>query len=61
MPALMGAIPRQMAKMGGIAEAAVRDTLNANLGDTGAAHVVVMLAHCLEEAKAGERSAHFRR
>lgn len=55
MPSLMQAVPKQMAKMSGVAETAVRDTLSANLGDTGAAHVAVMLAQCLEEAKAGEK------
>jgi hydroxymethylglutaryl-CoA synthase len=55
MPALMAAIPKQMAKMGGIAETAVRDSLAANVGDTGAAHVLMMLTHCLEEAKAGDK------
>jgi len=55
MPALMAAVPKQMAKMCGVAETAVRDSLAANLGDTGAAHAVMMLAHALEDAKAGEK------
>ncbi len=55
MPSLMGAVPRQMAKMAGIAETAVRDLLNANLGDTGTAHALVMLVDALENAKPGEK------
>ena len=55
MPALMAAVPKQMAKMCGVAETAVRDSLAANLGDTGAAHAVMMLAHALEDAKPGEK------
>lgn len=55
MPSLMAAVPKQMAKRAGIAESAVRDLLGANLGDTGAAHPLVMLAHCLESAKAGDK------
>ena len=55
MPSLMAAVPKQMARMGGIAETAVRDQLAANLGDTGASHALVMLVDALENAKAGER------
>jgi 3-hydroxy-3-methylglutaryl CoA synthase len=55
MPSLMAAVPKQMAKAVGIADTAVRDLLNANLGDTGAAHPLVMLALCLENAKAGDK------
>jgi len=55
MPALMAAIPKQMAKMAGVADAAVRDNLGANLGDSGSAHALVVLAHTLESAKPGER------
>jgi uncharacterized OB-fold protein len=36
MPSLMPAVPKQMAKICGVAEGAVRDMLGANLGDTGA-------------------------
>jgi len=55
MASLMPAVPKQMAKMSGIAETAVRDMLSDRLGDTGTAHPLVMLAHTLETAKAGER------
>ena len=55
MPSLMPAVPKQMAKMVGIAEGAVRDLLGATLGDTGAAHALVMLVDALEVAKAGDK------
>jgi hydroxymethylglutaryl-CoA synthase len=55
MPSLMPAVPRQMAKMVGIGESAVRDLLGATLGDTGAAHALVMLVDALETAKAGDK------
>src|SRR4029079_14047561 len=53
MPSPMPAVPKQMAKMCGVAEGAVRDLLGANLGDTGCAHALVMLVDALETAKAG--------
>ena len=55
MPSLMGAVPKQMAKAAGVAEAAVRDLLQDRMGDTGCAHALVMLVHALEGAKAGEK------
>ena len=55
MPSLMPAVPKQMAKACGVAETAVRDLLGANLGDTGAAHALVMLVEALETAKAGDK------
>ena len=55
MPSLMPAVPKLMAKMAGIGEGAVRDLLGASLGDTGAAHALVMLVDALESAKAGDR------
>src|SRR5215216_4378572 len=55
MPSLMPAVPKQMAKMCGIGEGAVRDLLGANLGDTGAAHALVMLVDALETAKLPKR------
>jgi ribonuclease HII len=55
MPSLMPAIPKQMAKACGIGEGAVRDLLGATLGDTGAAHALVMLVDALETAKQGDR------
>jgi len=50
----MPAVPTQMAKLAGIPESAVRDSLAAKLGDTGAAHALVMLVHTLEEARPGD-------
>src|SRR5882672_10241495 len=55
MPSLMPAVPRQMAKVCGIGDGAVRDLLGATLGDTGCAHALVMLVDALEVAKAGDR------
>jgi 3-hydroxy-3-methylglutaryl CoA synthase len=55
MPSLMGAVPKQMAKMAGIADTAVRDLLSATLGDTGSAHALVMLVDALETAKPGDK------
>jgi uncharacterized OB-fold protein len=55
MPSPMPAVPKQMAKMCGVAEGAVRDLLGANLGDTGCAHALVMLVDALETAKAGDK------
>jgi 3-hydroxy-3-methylglutaryl CoA synthase len=55
MPSLMPAVPKQMAKIVGIGEGAVRDLLGATLGDTGAAHALVMLVDALETAKAGDK------
>ena len=55
MPSLMPAVPKLMAKMAGIGEGAVRDLLGASLGDTGAAHALVMLIDALESAKAGDK------
>ena len=55
MPSLMPAVPKLMAKMAGIGEGTVRDLMGASLGDTGAAHALVMLVDALESAKAGDR------
>src|SRR5471032_3321987 len=55
MPSLMPAVPKQMAKICGVAEGAVRDLLGATLGDTGSAHALVMLVDALETAKAGDK------
>ncbi|MCC2109435.1 MAG: 3-hydroxy-3-methylglutaryl CoA synthase, partial [Hyphomicrobiales bacterium] len=43
-----------IARKAGIAESALRDKLAMVCGDTGAAHALVMFAHALESAKAGE-------
>ncbi|MGQ3298774.1 OB-fold domain-containing protein [Reyranella sp.] len=55
MPSLMPAVPKLMAKMAGIGESTVRDLMGASLGDTGAAHALVMLVDALESAKAGDK------
>lgn len=44
-----------VAKAVGIAPAAVVDPLDANVGDTGAAHPLLLLAHALERAEPGQR------
>jgi 3-hydroxy-3-methylglutaryl CoA synthase len=55
MPSTIGRAVDGIAKASGIPKAAVRDNLAATLGETGAAHALVMLLHTLEgEAKAGE-------
>ncbi|MDO8287729.1 MAG: 3-oxoacyl-[acyl-carrier-protein] synthase III C-terminal domain-containing protein [Parvibaculum sp.] len=47
---------QQLAKMSGIAPEAARDTLDANCGETGAAHSLVMLVHTLQkDVKPGEK------
>jgi hydroxymethylglutaryl-CoA synthase len=44
-----------LAKKAGIPAEAVRDDLSAVLGQAGTAHPLVMLAHALEQAKAGDK------
>lgn len=55
MPCTLSRVGPMVAKRAGIAEGAVRDTLAATCGDTGAAHPLLMLAQALEEAKPGDR------
>jgi 3-hydroxy-3-methylglutaryl CoA synthase len=55
MPCTLGRVGPAVAKRAGIPDGAVRDTLAAVCGDTGAAHPLVMLAQALEQAKAGDR------
>jgi hydroxymethylglutaryl-CoA synthase len=55
MPSTLNRIGGAVAKKLGIAEGAVRDTLAAVCGDTGAAHPLLMLAGALEDAKPGDR------
>jgi 3-hydroxy-3-methylglutaryl CoA synthase len=54
LPCTLSRVVPGVAKKVGIPETAVRDNLAAVCGDTGAAHAPVMLAHALEEAKAGD-------
>ena len=55
MPCTLSRVGPAVAKRAGIAEGAVRDTLAAVCGDTGAAHPLLMLVHALQEAKPGDR------
>ena len=55
MPCTLSRVLPGIAKRAGIAETAVRDNLAAVCGDTGAAHPLLLLAHALEDAKAGDR------
>ena len=48
-------VPQKLAKTAGISVDAVADTLVANIGDTGAAHPLLMLANALQQAKPGEK------
>lgn len=51
MPATLPRVTAGVAKACGLRPEAVRDTLAARCGDTGAAHPLVLLAHALEEAQ----------
>ena len=55
MPCLLPRVAAGIAKRAGVAEAAVRDSLHAVCGETGAAHPLVMLVNALEEAKPGDK------
>jgi 3-hydroxy-3-methylglutaryl CoA synthase len=55
LPCLTAGVPQTIAKRLGIPEVAVRDGLHAVLGNTGAAHPLVMLVHALEQASPGAR------
>jgi 3-hydroxy-3-methylglutaryl CoA synthase len=55
MPCTLSRVGGAVAKKVGIPEAAVRDTLSAVCGDTGAAHPLVMLVHALQQAQPGDR------
>lgn len=48
-------VPESLAKAAKIRPEAVADTLTGNIGDTGTAHPLLMLAAALEAAKPGER------
>ena len=54
MPCVIRGVPGRIADRAGLRREAVRDTLAAGMGESGAAHALVMLAHTLEEAKPGE-------
>ncbi len=55
LPCLYAGVPQAIGKRLGFADAATRDNLQAVLGNTGAAHPLVLLAHTLEQAKPGEK------
>ena len=54
LPCTLSRVVPGIAKRLGIADSAVRDTLAAVCGDTGAAHPLVMLVQALEDAKPGD-------
>ena len=54
MPCVMAPLPKRLARQAGIADQAVRETLHLEMGESGAAHPLVMLAHTLQGAKPGQ-------
>ena len=55
LPCPFAKLDQALAKQCGIDPAKVRDNLAANVGDSGAAHAPLMLAHALETAKPGDK------
>ncbi|MBL8664010.1 MAG: hydroxymethylglutaryl-CoA synthase family protein [Candidatus Odyssella sp.] len=55
LPTIFRGVPEGVAKRLGIPDGAVRDNLQAGLGNTGVAHPIVMLVHALQHAKPGEK------
>jgi len=55
LPCPFARLDQQLAKQAGIDPARVRDNLAGTVGDSGAAHALLMLAHALEDAKPGEK------
>jgi len=55
MPATLARVTNLVAKASGIGEKAICDPLHAGLGDTGAAHPLMLLASVLEKAREGEK------
>ncbi len=55
VPCPFAKLDQALAKACGIDPAKVRDNLAANVGDSGAAHAPLMLAHALESARPGEK------
>ncbi len=55
LPCPFARLDQAIAKMCGIDPARVRDNLAANVGNSGAAHGLLMLVHALEDAKSGEK------
>jgi len=54
LPGTLSKVQAAVAKRCGIPETAVRDPLGASVGDTGAAHPLLMLAHVLEQSAPGD-------
>jgi len=54
MPALIRGVPQKVAAGAGIAAEAVRDNLQAQVGEAGTAHPLVMLVDCLQDAEPGQ-------
>ncbi len=55
LPGTLRGVQQKAAAACGIPPEAIRDTLAANVGDSGAAHSLLMLAHALEDAKPGDK------
>jgi 3-hydroxy-3-methylglutaryl CoA synthase len=55
LPCPFAKLDQAIAKQCGIDPAKTRDNLAANVGDSGSAHALLMLAHVLESAKPGEK------
>jgi 3-hydroxy-3-methylglutaryl CoA synthase len=55
LPCPFAKLDQTLAKQCGIDPAKVRDNLAATVGDSGAAHALLMLAHALEQAKPGDK------
>lgn len=55
LPSVVPRVGAAMAKVCGVPEAAVADTLMAQCGDTGVAHALLLLVKALEDAAAGDR------
>jgi 3-hydroxy-3-methylglutaryl CoA synthase len=55
IPVTVRGVPESLAKQAGIGPGAVADTLSAQVGDTGAAHPLLLLAAALEKAKPGQK------
>ncbi len=55
MPCTFRGVPQKTATKCGINAEAVRDNLAGTVGEAGAAHALVMLAHALEDAKLGDK------
>lgn len=55
LPGTLSRVQAAVARKCGLPEGAVRDPLGATVGDTGAAHPLLMLAAALEDARPGDR------